>query len=96
MFYHKNNMILKGIEKLQQKSPQTRKKISFLVSSIVTVLIFLIWLSVFNLSSENKTIVEENTKNSNESNLATPFSKIKSDLDKIFENVPEKIDELRK
>lgn len=89
-------MILKSIEKLQQKPPQTRKKISFLISSIVTVLIFLIWLSVFNLGSEKKTIVGENKTNNDESNLATPFSKIKSDLDKIFESVPEKINELKK
>ncbi|MFA5838384.1 MAG: hypothetical protein WC849_00355 [Candidatus Paceibacterota bacterium] len=88
-------MILKGIKKLQQKSPQTRKKTSFFISLVVTVLIFLVWLSVFNLGSGKKIVAEESKKNNSEQNLATPFSKIKGDLDKIFESVPEKINELK-
>lgn len=95
MFCHKNKMILNNIKKLQQKPVIVRKRISFLISFSVTFLILMIWLSVFSLNSDEKTITEENKSIDNKLNVATPFVKIKNDLNDIFKNIPEGFNNLK-
>lgn len=83
MFWHKNKMF-NQIKKLQQKSFQTRKRITLGVSAGVTFIVAVVWLSVFNLNSNN--IIVENTEKETikNSEIASPFTKIKDDLAKIF------------
>jgi len=88
-------MILNNIKKLQQKPVIVRKRISFLISFSVTFLILMIWLSVFSLNSDEKTITEENKSIDNKLNVATPFVKIKNDLNDIFKNIPEGFNNLK-
>ncbi|TSD03392.1 MAG: hypothetical protein Athens071416_73 [Parcubacteria group bacterium Athens0714_16] len=82
-------MIFEKIKKLKQKPVHTRKKIALGISSGVTGIIIIVWLSVFNLNSNN--VIAENSQpeiNKN-SEIASPFSKIKDDFTKIFSTAPE-------
>jgi len=88
-------MILDKIKKLQQKPVQTRKKIAFGISAGVTIIIFLIWLSVFNLNSNNMTAEDLQKEADKNLDLVSPFSKIKKDLTQIFEKAPEKFENLK-
>lgn len=82
-------MIFEKIQKLKQKPVHTRKKIAFGISAGVTGIIIIVWLSVFNLNSNNAIAENSQSKENINSEIASPFSKIKDDFAKIFSTAPE-------
>ncbi|MEK7182267.1 MAG: hypothetical protein AAB679_00715 [Patescibacteria group bacterium] len=88
-------MIFDKIQKLQQKPVQTRKKIAFGISAGITIIILIVWLSVFNLNSNNAVVGNSQKVTNKNSDLTSPFSKIKKDFAQIFESAPEKFGNLK-
>jgi len=69
------------IEELRKKPDHHKRRIALGVSTLVTGLIFVAWLSVLLPQGTNKTLVE----NSNEPKGETPLSTLKNGVAQVYE-----------
>jgi len=84
------------IEKLQKKSEDTRRKISFLVSVFLTIVIFMIWLSVFSsdFKGANSAVLNENGEQNKKEEI-TPFKSLKDSFSKMSEDVGKRFGDIK-
>jgi amino acid permease len=78
------------IEKLRKKPEAARNRIAILTAAAITVIIFLVWLSVLGVRVDN---TEENTANAGDS--ASPISILGDNIADIIENVKSQINALK-
>lgn len=78
--------MLDFIEQLRKKPEATRARIVFFSAAFVTVIIFLIWLSVINIqfTSSSSPFSDFPKAISTENNTKESFAKLKEDVSEIF------------
>jgi hypothetical protein len=67
----------KYLEKLRQKSNEEKKSIALLFSFGITLLIFVIWISIYRINRDEVT-----------ANTVSPFQEIVSSFEQVFGNGP--------